>query len=108
MARYYGAVGYEESTETVPGVCLPTFVKHMYTGDVLRNTRRLENPGQVNDQVVVNNQLSIVADAYAYEHFFNIRYAVWMGTKWRVTNVEVQRPRLILTLGEVYNDGNES
>lgn len=108
MARYHGAVGFVNSKETAPDVYSSDLNERKYTGDVTRNTRRLENPGQVNDNVVVNNLISIVGDTYAFQHFFDIRYAKWMGVKWKVTNVEIQRPRLILTLGEVYNDGNEN
>jgi hypothetical protein len=108
MARYRGVVGFVTSEETAPDFYSSDCNKRTYIGDVFRNTRRLENPGQINDNVVVNNLISIVADDYALNHFFEIRYATWRGVKWKVSNVEVQRPRLILTLGEVYNDGNEN
>lgn len=103
MAKYYGQVGYEETTETRPGIFTPSITERNYYGDVLRNARRLESGEKINDDVVVNNSLSIVADPYAYQHFFAIRYIRWMGTLWKVTNVEVQSPRLILTIGGVYN-----
>ena len=74
-----------------------------YRGDVLRNTRKWENGEHLNDDLNVNNQISIVADAYANENFFAMRYISWMGAYWKITNVEVQRPRLILTIGGVYN-----
>jgi hypothetical protein len=44
-----------------------------------------------------------MADAYANEHFFAIRYVEWAGVLWTVSMVEVQSPRLLLRLGEVYN-----
>ena len=103
MAKYYGQIGYEETTETRPGIFTPSITERNYYGDVLRNTRRLESGEKINDDVVVNNSLSIVADPYAYQHFFAIRYVSWMGAKWKVTNVDVQRPRLVLSLGGVYN-----
>lgn len=106
MARFCGNVGYGETKETRPGVYEDTIVLHKYYGDVTRNTRRLEGSDRVNMNVLVNNTISIVADAYAYEHFFNMKFVEWMGTRWIVTNVEVQRPRLILTIGGVYNDGS--
>ena len=107
MARYYGVVGYAETKETAPGVWTESITERKYRGDITRNTRRLENSSQVNDNVVINNTISICADAYAYQNFFAIRYVEWMGAHWKVTNVEVQRPRLILTIGGVYN-GNET
>lgn len=103
MSRFYGAVGYAKTVNTAPGVFEEVEEEMMYYGDVLRNARRLESGENLNDQLVVNNSISIVADAHALNHFFEIRYVVWEGTKWKVTNVEVQRPRLILTLGKVYN-----
>ena len=74
-----------------------------YYGDVVRNTRRLQEGMSVNDDLSVSNSISIVADAYASEHFFAIRYVRWAGSLWKVSDVEVQRPRLLLRLGGVYN-----
>lgn len=103
MAKYYGQIGYVETIETTPGVYEEQITERNYYGDVIRNARRLEGANVINDNIVVNNSLSIVADAYAFQNFFAIRYARWMGVLWKVTNVEVQSPRLILTLGGVYN-----
>lgn len=103
MAKFYGVIGYSETVETSPGVWAEQVTERTYTGDVLRNTRRWENGEHLNDDLNINNSISIVADAFAYQNFFAIRYAQWMGSRWKVTNVEVQRPRLILTLGGVYN-----
>lgn len=103
MAKYYGQLGYAETQETRPGIFKEVITERSYAGDVLRNARKLESGEAINDNVVVNNSLSIVADPYAYQHFFAIRYVRWMGTLWKVTNVEVQSPRLILTIGGVYN-----
>lgn len=107
MAKFYGKVGYAETIETSVGVWSEVMTERAYYGDVIRNVRRLENGMSINDNVVVNNIISIVADPYAYEHFFAIRYVRWMGTIWKVTNVEVQSPRLILTIGGVYNGPEE-
>lgn len=107
MAKFYGKVGYVEVTETGYQVYEPVEYERHYYGDVTRQTRRLDGGSNFNDNVVVNNLISIVADAYAYDHIFAMRYVWWMGQRWKVTNVEVQRPRLILTLGGVYN-GDES
>lgn len=103
MPKYCGVVGYVETVEKVLGVWEEQAVERVYRGDILRNTRRWENGQGLNDNLTINNQFSIVADAYAYEHFFAMRYISWMGTLWKITNVEVQRPRLILTIGGVYN-----
>jgi len=104
MAKFYGAIGYGEATETSPGVYEDVITEYPYYGDVIRNTRKLrEETNKVNDDISVQNSISIVADAYANEHFFAIRYIRWQGALWKVTDVEVQMPRLLLRLGGVYN-----
>lgn len=103
MAKFFGAVGYAETSETASGVWEETITERNYYGDVIRNNRRLEGGENLNDNIALNNLISIVADPYAVQHFFAIRYVKWMGASWRVTNVEVQSPRLILTIGGVYN-----
>ena len=109
MARFCGKIGYSrEQVETSPGVYEDQINERTYYGDATRNARRLEGSDSVNMDILANNTISILADAYAYDHFFDMKYVWWMGTRWIITNVEVQRPRLILTLGGVYNDGNEA
>ena len=103
MAKYYGKIGFEASVETIPGVWVEQITERTYYGDLIRNTRRLQSSGNVNDNVIISNEISIVADPFAYENFHSIRYAEFMGAKWKVSSVDVQRPRLTLTLGEVYN-----
>lgn len=103
MAKFYGKVGYGEAVEKADGVWDDVITEISYFGDVLRNTRRLTNGESVNDNISVGNSISIVADAYANEHFFAIRYVEWMGGLWKVSHVDVEAPRLILRLGEKYN-----
>lgn len=103
--RFYGEVGYGESVETPSGsgVWADVITEFSYRGDVVRNTRQIESLGKLNDDLSVQNSISIVADDYAYHHFFQIKYVVWQGIRWTVKTVEVRQPRLILSLGEVYN-----
>jgi len=103
MARFYGRVGYGIPVETVPGVWIDSIIERSYFGDVIRNARNLREGEELNFDLSVQNSISIVADAYANDHFFAIRYVEWAGTLWTVSSVEVQSPRLILRLGEVYN-----
>lgn len=103
MARFYGRIGYAEFVETTPGVHEEHITERSYYGDVNRNTRRLESSGHLNDDICVSNEISIVADPYANQNFHMIRYAEFQGIRWKITNVEVRYPRLILTLGGVYN-----
>lgn len=105
MARFFGVVGYADSVEdpSDSGVWVDAITEANYFGDVIRNTRKLEAGQGLNDDLVINNSISIVADEYASKHFFKIKYVGWEGELWTVTNVEVRAPRLILTLGGVYN-----
>ena len=103
MSKYCGVIGYAETVETSPGVWTEEITERKYYGDLIRNTRKLQSSGNQNDNITISNEISIVADPFAYENFHAIRYAEFMGSKWKVTSVDVQYPRLILSLGEVYN-----
>lgn len=105
MAKYYGIVGYLTSVESPQGSgkWVPKINERRYYGDVIKNHKQTISGDKINDDISINNTISIVADQYAYENFFAIKYIVWMGTKWKVTSVEVQRPRLIFSIGGVYN-----
>lgn len=102
--KFYGAIGYADMSKTAPGVYRETITERNYTGDVLKNTSKRRDGENLNSNISLDNQLSIVADPFAYANFYLIRYVVWMGTKWQVTSVDVDRPRLKLTLGGVYNE----
>lgn len=104
MDRYYGEVGYRETYESEPGIWDERIIPKPYMGDVLKNYVRYttENTTTIKTPIC-NNSISIVADPFAFENFHNIVYATYMGTKWTVSNVSVQYPRLILALGGVYN-----
>lgn len=105
MAKFYGVVGYGETVETPPGsgVWVDSISERSYYGDVTRNARSLQDGEYLNKEISVSNSISIVADAYAHDHIFAIRYVKWSGALWTVSEVEVQSPRLILRLGGVYN-----
>lgn len=105
MARFFGEIGYGESVETPPdsGVWVDEITEFKYQGDVIRNSRALEHTENINSNIVVANSISVVADEYAFEHFFKIKYVRWAGALWTITTVEVKSPRLILSLGSVYN-----
>lgn len=104
MPKWFGKIGYGVTEETSPGVWTEEIVERQYYGDIIRNLRRLETSDQVNDNVSVSNEISIVSDPYAFENFHSIRWVEFMGAKWKVSSVEVQYPRLVLSLGGVYND----
>lgn len=105
MPKFCGTIGFSTSVEEPEGsgIYKNKFVTKKYLGDILKNTKRAETGEGVNDNVVLSNQISIISDPYARENFSMIAYVTFMGTRWKVTSVEVRYPRLILTLGGVYN-----
>ena len=105
MAKWFGAIGFAETVETTPGVWEEQITKRNYYGDLNRNTRRLQSTEYLNDDINITNELSIVADPYAMSHFHSMRYTEFEGVAWKVSNVTVQSPRLVLSLGGIYSRG---
>lgn len=103
MSKYFGLIGYITQKEISPGVWNDEVIERSYRGDILQNIRRWQQSEYKNDNLVLSNQISIIADPFAYENFSTIRYVWWMGVRWKVDSIEIQRPRLLLMLGEVYN-----
>lgn len=108
MARFSGKVGYIQTVESEPGYWEEKAVERTYFGDITRNMSHYQPAEQVNDNIVLNNTISIVADPYANENFQHMRYVTFMGNKWKITNVEIEYPRLILTIGGIYNGYEDS
>ena len=109
MPKLYTTIGFAPRfTLTAPGVWEEEVVTKNYYGELIRNTRRLENTGQVNDNVNINNRISIVADPYARENFHTMRWIQFMGSKWKISEVEVEYPRLILSIGGLYNENEDT
>lgn len=104
MAKYFGVIGYEVTEEVEPGIYVESFIEKQYYGDIIRNSRRLQDANKVNPDVTISNQFSIVADPFANNHFHEMRYIEYMGTKWKITDIEVEYPRLILSVGGIYNE----
>lgn len=103
MAKYYGKIGYVEEVESKPGIWKNRITERPYCGDLNRNFSRSQNSDKLNDDITIANEISIIADQFAYDTFYAIKYAELMGVKWKVTSVEVKHPRLILQLGGKYN-----
>lgn len=108
MAKYYGMIGYAEYPETAPDVYQEVITEREAQGDVIKNIKKTTGTETLNDNITVNNQISIIADPYAYANFHSIRYVTWMGSKWKVSSVTVAYPRLILDIGGVYNEQTRS
>lgn len=103
--KFYGTIGFwEGDTETSPGIWGPKILEREYTGDVYRFSRRSQNSsGKQNPDLTTSNQISILADLYALQNWASVRYVIWNGVRWSVTNVDINYPRITLELGGVYN-----
>ncbi len=104
MTKFYGPVGYADTVESAPGVWVEQITEREYYGELVRNTRRLQSSNALNDDINVANEISIVADPFACQNIYRMRYIGYMGAKWKISNVEVAYPRLILTIGGIYNE----
>lgn len=104
MTKFFGKIGYAMTQETKPGVWTDQIIEHEYYGDLLRNSYRFQTSDKVNDDVLIANEFSIIADSFAKDNFHLMRYIEFEGIKWKITNVEVRYPRLNLTVGGIYNE----
>lgn len=104
MARYHGYVGYAIDVEAYPGVWEEQISEHEYFGDVIKNRMNIQQNGNVNAKITISNSISIIGDPFAYEHVYAMRYVTYLNKKWIITNIDIQRPRLILTIGGLYNE----
>lgn len=104
MNKFYGKIGYANTVETIPGVWKEEIIERYYYGEIVRNKSAIQSSQNVNDNINISNEISIVADPYANQNFYSMRYVEFMGSKWKINNVEVRYPRLILTVGGVYNE----
>lgn len=104
MAKFCGKVGYFQTVETDPGVWEETIIEKEYRGDLVRNMSKFQSSGGINDNIAMANSIIIIADPYANQNFQHMRYVLFMGTKWKISDIEVQYPRIILTVGGVYNE----
>lgn len=103
MTRFHGKVGFVKAVETAPGVWTPTEVAKPYFGDVNREGYRWDSGKSLNDQPVVTNYISIVADKFAYENLGSMRWVEWLGQRWKINSAEVARPRITITIGGLWN-----
>lgn len=105
MPKFYGAIGYALPEEIKPGVVAYTNIaERMYKGDFVKRTTKWNPSDDLNDNLELQDDISIVADEYAYTHSNFMKYATLFGTKWRIKSISISRPRITISLGGVYND----
>ena len=105
MAKFYGRIGYVKTLESSPGIWEETedLTPHYYYGDILTNNRRCERNDKINENLVINNRISVLADPFAFENINAMKWIEFMGQKWKISSVDVAYPRIIISLGDVYN-----
>ena len=110
MAKLYGEIGYMKTEETKPGVWKKVITEKKYSGDLNRYTRKWTNGQKVNGDITITSEVSIIADPFLIDNLHTIRYVKVYGQPWEIDTIDIQHPRLVLTLGGVYNgetDGDE-
>lgn len=108
MAKYYGIIGFAIQEETSPGIWTDVITKRSYKGEVIRNSRRYDSADNINDNFVITNTFSIVSDAFLYSHIPALRYLEYLGTKFKITSVDIDRPRVTISVGGVYVEEDET
>lgn len=103
MAKFAGLVGYGSQVETSPGVWETEEKTLMMKGDLIRQNADIRESDKVNDSISLGHRVSLVGDAYAFDNYYNIKWIEVHGRKWKVSSIEIQRPRLILDIGGLWN-----
>lgn len=105
MAKYFGKIGFEITSTDDYGTTKTKIRELDYTGDIIGQTNRWESSSdKISDDLTVNGKISVVADSFLYNNIGAMKYVVWMGVKWKIRSIEPLRPRLILTVGGMYNE----
>lgn len=103
MAKFYGSIGYARQEESKPGVWIDKIVERNYRGDVILDQRRWQSDEKVNDNLNIDNSISIIADEYAYSNIGNMKYIVWNNITWKIQSFSINRPRIVIQIGGIYN-----
>jgi len=103
LAKFYGAIGYALPVESTPGVWTDNVIEKNYRGDIVLDQRRLQSGDAVNDDINIDNSISIMADAYAYENIGFMKYIIWNNVAWRIQSFILNRPRIVIQIGGIYN-----
>lgn len=109
MAKYCGIIGFVQQEETRPGIWEEVTTERRYYGDILKNLARHQTANQLNDDFQISDEISIIADPYARENFSSIKYINYFGANWKISNIDASNPpRLVLSLGGVYNGKDQT
>lgn len=103
MAKFYGTIGYVVQKESAPGVWEDVVTEKNYRGDIILNQQRWQGSDQVNDNLNLDNSISVISDEYANKNIGAMKYIVWAGVKWKIQSISIKRPRIVIQIGGVYN-----
>lgn len=104
MAKFAGKIGFSETFEDEPGVWKERIIERNYYGDILKQSRRWESASNTtNDTPTIQNTFSILADSFMYENCYAMRYISYLGQNWKIASVTIDRPRISITIGGLYN-----
>lgn len=104
MSKCSGFIGYALTEETQPGVWSETITEKKYYGDVVRDNRKIVDQGEINGSVNINNNISIISNSFMMNNMAFMRYITFMNSKWKINSVDIKPPRIIITLGGLYNE----
>lgn len=104
--KFSGKAGFRiDDVEIEPGVYKPQVVVKAIKGSVVSNSYQHQNSDKSTiDNVRITNQLSIVANQFLNKHITNLMYVEFQGVKWKVESFDIQPPRVVVSLGGVYNE----
>lgn len=103
MSRFYGEIGFISTIESEPGIWTDKMIERKYRGEIKKNFRKWSSSEHLNDDVNISNTVSVLADTYMYNNIYAMKYIRLGGVLWKITDIEIQRPRLILSIGGLYN-----
>lgn len=106
--RFAGLVGYIETEETSPGIHLPVETTRKMRGDVLSAKTQNSQDGRTTEtslykDIRLSHRFSLVGDAYSFKNYMYLKWIIVEGHKWEVSSVEIQSPRLLISIGGLYN-----
>lgn len=104
MAKCSGKIGFALTVETSPGVFEERIVEKPYKGNITQLNAHVEDENSINSNFRINNNISVVANKYFLENLGHMRYVTYKGLPFKITSFQVIPPRLIFSLGSVYNE----
>lgn len=105
MARFFGKVGFAIIEETRPSIYEEVYHERSYKGDLVRKSRQWTPTENLNDDIQIYNDVSIIADSFAIMNLGFMRYVHWLDQDFEISSASVDndRHRITLSLGGVFN-----